>query len=277
MSTREVSAPNYQRFCQFLERETGILLGDSKQYLVRSRLLGLLHDYADLSLDGLIDKAIQGHDRKLQQRVLDSMTTNETLWFRDTYPFTLLTEQILPAMTPSNRKLRIWSAACSTGQEAYSIAMTILDFQAKNPSALKSGFEVVGSDISEHVLQVANKGEYDKIAILRGLPASYQSKYFNKLGEDSLVVKPHLKQHVSFKKLNLLSPYTGMGTFDIVFCRNVLIYFSADNKKRILQQIAACLSNDGSLLLGASESVTTVADLFQMVKASKGLYYKKKI
>lgn len=276
MSKREVSAPVYQRFCQFLEGETGILLGESKQYLVRSRLLGLLHDFSVLSLDDLIENAIQGNDLTLRQRVLDAMTTNETLWFRDTYPFTILTEQILPTLQPLNRKLRVWSAACSTGQEAYSIAMTILDYQAKHAGAFKADFEVVGTDISEHVLDVANRGEYNKIAILRGLPAPYQSKYFNKLGDDSLVVKPQLKEHVSFKKLNLLSSYAGLGSFDIVFCRNVLIYFSADNKKRILQQIAACLSNDGSLLLGASESVATVTDLFQMVKASKGLYYNKK-
>ena len=204
------------------------------------------------------------------------MTTNETLWFRDTYPFTVLTEQILPALQPLNRKLRIWSAACSTGQEAYSIAMTVLDYQAKHPSAFKAGFEVVGSDISEHVLDVASKGEYDKIAILRGLPTACQAKYFNKLGDESLVVKSQLKQHVSFRKLNLLSPYTGLGTFDIVFCRNVLIYFSADNKKRILQQIAGQLQPQGVLFLGASESISAASDTYSMVKCHPGLYYQKK-
>lgn len=276
MNSRDVSPQHYASFCTFLERETGIVLGPSKQYLVRSRLVGLLHEYPELSIDSLVDKAVAGRDRKLQQQVVDAMTTNETLWFRDNYPFTLLSNEIIPALAKLNRKLRIWSAACSTGQEAYSIAMTLFELQEKQPQSLKFGFEIIGTDISERVLQQATDGHYDAMAVVRGLSEPLQRKYFERRPDGTLVANSALKRVTQFRKLNLISSYSALGKFDVVFCRNVLIYFSADNKKLILQQIAASLNAEGSLLLGASESVAAVADLFQMVKAANGLYYKKK-
>ncbi|WP_100655860.1 CheR family methyltransferase [Alteromonas flava] len=277
MNDREVSPRSYEKFRAFLEAETGIVLGESKQYLVRSRLVGLLHDYPELSLDGIIDLTLQGSDRVLRTRVLDAMTTNETLWFRDSYPFKLLEHSILPELAGSVSKLRIWSAACSTGQEAYSIAMTVKEFQSKRPNAFKSGFEIIGTDISERVVKQATLGEYNEMAILRGLPDHMQKKYFDRGPNNLVKVKPDLARHTQFRNLNLLGSYSTLGKFDVIFCRNVLIYFSAENKKLILQQIAACLSAHGSLILGASESASAVADLFSMQKESTGLFYKKKI
>lgn len=276
MSNRDVSEQSYQHFSQFLEQETGIMLGPTKQYLVRSRLVGLLHDYAGMTVDGLIESAIRGVDRELKRRVLEAMTTNETLWFRDTYPFTLLSDSILPTLADRNRKLRIWSAACSSGQEAYSIAMTLMEYKNRHPSAFKHGFEVIGTDISEKVVEMAKSGYYNQMSVHRGLPDSHKTKYFTPAEDGGVKVSRELSRHTLFKQMNLLSSYAGLGKFDVVFCRNVLIYFSAENKKKILQQIAACLENDGSLLLGASESVSAVADTFSMIKAPAGLYYQRR-
>jgi chemotaxis protein methyltransferase CheR len=172
--------------------------------------------------------------------------------------------------------LRIWSAACSSGQEAYSIAMTLLDYKEKNPRALAGGFEIIATDISSDVLEVGTQGKYDKMSIGRGLPSAKQSKYFTTHVDGSVTALPKLRHCVKFKKLNLLSNYITLGSFDIVFCRNVLIYFSPQNKQKILQQIAATLVPNGSLLLGASESVASVSDLFTMQKTSYGLYYTKR-
>lgn len=252
------------------------MLGPTKQYLVRSRLVGLLHDYAGMTVDDLIESAIAGLDRELKRRVLEAMTTNETLWFRDTYPFTLLTDSILPAMANKIRKLRIWSAACSSGQEAYSIAMTILEYQNRNPGSFKHGFEVIGTDISQQMVETAQVGYYNQMSVHRGLPDNFKTKYFSPADDGGVKVTSALSRYTQFKQLNLLSSYAGLGKFDVVFCRNVLIYFSADNKKKILQQIAACLELDGSLVLGASESVSSVADTFSMVKAPAGLYYQRR-
>jgi chemotaxis protein methyltransferase CheR len=277
---RNLSEQSYSKFCQFLEKETGIKLGDSKQYLVKSRLVGILHDYQYNGVDELIDAILKRTDRQLLQRSIDAMTTNETLWFRDNYPFTLLTDQILPQISQLNpnlrRPLRIWSAACSTGQEAYSIAMTLLEAKGKLSEVLSRGFEIVATDLSQSVLEIGQKGVYDNISIGRGLPEQMQRKYFSKVPVDSLEITSEVKKHVRFQKLNLLDSYRSLGRFDIVFCRNVLIYFSPQNKQKILQQIAASLEANGSLLLGASESVSSVADLFTMHKANQGLYYVKR-
>jgi len=280
LTNRDVSEENYRRFSEFLEKETGIVLGTSKQYLVRSRLVSFLHDYDNVSVNDIIERSLSGRDPTLKQRVLDAMTTNETLWFRDGYPFKLLEQCILPGILdkqPSSSKpLRIWSAACSSGQEAYSIAMTLFEYKEKNPRAFSSGFEIIATDISSRVLEIGQAGEYDTMSIGRGLPNALQSKYFATHSDGSVTAIPKLRNCVKFKKINLLASYAALGAFDIVFCRNVLIYFSPQNKQKILQQIAATLVSNGSLLLGASESVASVTELFAMVKASHGLYYTKR-
>ena len=280
MTNRDVSEENYRRFSEFLEKETSIVLGTSKQYLVRSRLVSFLHDYDNVTVNDIIERSLSGRDPTLKQRVLDAMTTNETLWFRDGYPFKLLEQSILPGILdkqPSlNKPLRIWSAACSSGQEAYSIAMTLFEYKEKNPRAFSSGFEIIATDISSRVLEIGQAGEYDTMSIGRGLPNALQSKYFTTHSDGSVTAIPKLRNCVKFKKINLLASYAALGAFDIVFCRNVLIYFSPQNKQKILQQIAATLVSNGSLLLGASESVASVTELFAMVKASHGLYYTKR-
>lgn len=280
MTIDEIGLPQYQMFCQFLEKACGIVLGDNKQYLVRSRLAPLIKSKEGATFNSYIDSVVKG-DLGSQRAAIEVMTTNETLWFRDGYPFKLLTSDIFPQLTPQksakyNSALRIWSAACSSGQEAYSIGMTWLNYQKNNVSAARNKVEIVGTDISSEMLQHCQQGIYDQLAISRGLPVQFQKDYFDPLEGNKLKVKPELKILTAFKPINLLASYTALGQFDIIFCRNVLIYFSPEVKKQILQKIAACLQEDGILFLGASESISDLSDEFVMVRSSLGLYYQKK-
>ena len=276
MANKEVSPESYLKFREFLEKQCGIVLGDSKQYLVRSRLASLLYKHKYESADELISVVVRGFDRNLLQDVIDAMTTNETLWFRDNYPFDLLVKELLPSLASQNRKIRIWSAACSSGQEPYSIAMSVLEFQRQRPSTLRSGVEIVATDLSSEMLKKCELGIYDELSLARGLSAGRREMFFQKNYAGAMQVKPEVRKMVSFRSLNLLSSYAALGRFDIVFCRNVLIYFSPEVKQRILQQIAGQLQSDGVLFLGASESISAASNSYSMVKCSPGLYYQKK-
>ncbi|NVK57607.1 MAG: protein-glutamate O-methyltransferase CheR [Alteromonadaceae bacterium] len=276
MINKDVSPDVYRQFRDFLERQCGIVLGDNKQYLVRSRLGGLLHERQYKSIDELLSQSISGHDRTLLQQVIDAMTTNETLWFRDGYPFELLIKQLLPEHATRQRRLRIWSAACSSGQEPYSIAMSVLEYQRQNPGAASLSVEILATDLSSNMLKRCEQGTYDELSLARGLSAERRQRYFNPHTDGLLQVKPEVRRMVNFRSINLLHSYSSLGKFDIVFCRNVLIYFSTELKQKILQQIAAQLNPGGILFLGASESVASAADYYRMVKCNPGLYYAKK-
>jgi chemotaxis protein methyltransferase CheR len=276
LKNKEVSIDCYRRFGQFLEQECGIVLGNNKQYLVRSRLGSLLYHFHYDSLDELINAALSGRNRQLLQAVVDVMTTNETLWFRDNYPYELLIKDILPDLGKRQGRVKIWSAACSSGQEPYSIAMSSLEYQRLNPGARKLSVDIIGTDLSSAMLEKCRLGLYDEMSLARGLSADRRQRYFNRHADGLMAINSDVKRMVSFRSLNLKSSYASLGKFDIVFCRNVLIYFSPELKKQILQQIAAQLQPGGILFLGASESVSVAADLFTMVKCSPGLYYKKR-
>jgi len=276
LANKEVSPESYRKFREFLEKQCGIVLGDSKQYLVRSRLASLLYKHKYESADELISVVVRGFDRNLLQDVIDAMTTNETLWFRDSYPFDLLIKDLLPKLAGQNKKVRIWSAACSSGQEPYSIAMSVLEFQRQRPSALRAGVEIVATDLSSEMLAKCERGVYDELSLARGLSATRREMFFQKNESGAMQVKPEVRKMVSFRSLNLLSSYAALGRFDIVFCRNVLIYFSPEVKQRILQQIAGQLQSDGVLFLGASESISAASNVYSMVKCNPGLYYQKK-
>ncbi|GGF52045.1 CheR family methyltransferase [Alteromonas lipolytica] len=276
MINKEVSPDAYRQFREFLQQQCGIVLGDNKQYLVRSRLGGILHERDIKSIDELLRQSISGRDRALLQQVIDAMTTNETLWFRDGYPFELLIRQILPELATRQRRFRIWSAACSSGQEPYSIAMSVLEYQRLNPGAANLSVEIVATDLSSNMLRKCEEGTYDELSLARGLSAERRQRYFQQHASGMLQIKPEVRRMVSFRSLNLLHSYSSLGKFDIVFCRNVLIYFSTELKQKILQQIAAQLNPGGILFLGASESVAAAADHYRMVKCNPGLYYAKK-
>jgi chemotaxis protein methyltransferase CheR len=269
---------DFEQFRIFLEKACGILLGSNKQYLVSSRLNKLMEQQGIKTLGELVQR-MQGQPRSgLREQVVDAMTTNETLWFRDTYPFEVLKNRVFPEMLKANggQRLRIWSAACSSGQEPYTLSMTTDEFERSNLGQLKAGVQIVATDLSGSMLATCKSGEYDSLAMGRGLSQERLQKYFDPKGVGRWAIKPAIKSRVEFRALNLLDSYASLGKFDIVFCRNVLIYFSAEVKKDILLRIHATLKPGGYLFLGASEALNGLPDHYQMVQCSPGIIYKAK-
>ena len=268
----------FDQFRQFLEEACGISLGDNKQYLVTNRIRRILEENNIASFGELVKSLKQGFNRKLKDQVIDSMTTNETFWFRDIYPYDYLKNTLLPQLMAGNNRMfgpvRIWSAACSSGQEPYSISMIVEEYKRQNMGNLPRPVQVVATDLSSTVLEQARSGEYDKLSVMRGLSSERLERYFDNPTPALWRVKPFVKERIEFRSLNLMDSYGGLGKFDIVFCRNVLIYFNADLKRQILQKIHASLKPQGILFLGSSEGLAGVADLFEMVRCEPGIMYK---
>lgn len=272
--TKQLDEKSYSQFRVFLEQQCGIVLGENKQYLVKSRLAPLMAKFEISSLAELVTQTLSPAKRQLRAAVIDAMTTNETLWFRDDYPFELLKSKILPELAKKKSSIKIWSAASSSGQEPYSLAMTVLEFQQKNPGAI-SNVQIVGTDISETMLEHCRYGHYDSLALSRGLSMERKRQFFEPGDNDMMKVKDNVKKLVSFRHLNLLNCYTLLGRFDLVFCRNVLIYFSPEVKSRIISQIHGVLNPDCYLVLGASESLSGINQDFSMVRCNPGILYQK--
>ncbi len=277
VTNRELGNAEYDQFRQFLEHQSGIVLGDSKLYLVKSRLAPLMNKFNIDTLSELVKRSMQVSERAVRSAVLDAMTTNETLWFRDVYPFEVLKNKLFPEFRNLQRPLRIWSAASSSGQECYSIAMSFLEWRAANPGAMPRGIEIVGTDISNKVLEQARLAEYDGLALARGLSPERQKQFFESVdGNKVMRVKSEVRQFVTFRHLNLLDSYTLLGKFDIIFCRNVLIYFSVESKQKILSQIRGTIQPSGYLMLGASESISGISDDYEMIRCNPGILYQRK-
>lgn len=269
----------YRDFASFLHQKLGIVLGENRQYLVKSRLSAVARNYQYKDFDLFLKHVISARQHALSEQCLELMTTNETFWFRDLYPFNLLSHTILPQLDKQQRKLRIWSSACASGQEPYSIAMTIAEYKRSHPNAFNNGVEIIATDFSSKMIAASSAGIYDALALNRGLDKHYKESYFSPLVSSqestSLQIKKEIKQLVSFKRFNLLSDYTCLGDFDIIFCRNVLIYFDGNQKSEILKKFAACLPQNGTLILGAAESITGAENIFKMQSHTTGLYYTK--
>ena len=276
MSTRELDEKSYHQLRTFLEQQCGIVLGEKKQYLVKSRLTPLMSKFNVNSLSELVTRTLLPVERQLRAAVIDAMTTNETLWFRDDYPFKLLQNKLLPDFAKRKTPVKIWSAASSSGQEPYSIAMSVLEYQQRNPGAFMRGVQVIGTDISSTMLEHCKYGHYDSLALARGLSEERKRQFFENGDNGMLKVKDQVKKMVNFRPLNLLNSYSLMGRFDIVFCRNVLIYFSPKIKAQIISQIHGTLNDGGYLFLGASESLSGLSDNFNMIRCNPGIVYQKK-
>lgn len=273
---QEISSSDYERFCNFLEEHSGIVLGQSKEYLLINRLRNILDNARESSFSELLTVLEGRRNRTLHTRVIDAMTTNETLWFRDKYPFEILKDTLLSELSKSgSRPVRFWSAASSTGQEAYSISITIKEYLAKNPGGLPQGYEIVATDLSETALQQAREGSYEKYDVVRGLTGYYQDKYFSADG-DKQKICDEIKSKARFQQSNLLQSYSLLGQFDVIFCRNVLIYFSNDVKSDILSRMAKSLKPDGYLFLGGPETINNYSDAFEMVRCKQGVVYRLK-
>jgi len=269
----------YNEFRQFLQEACGILLGENKEYLVNSRLKSLVQKHQISSLGALVSKIRSASASALREEVVDAMTTNETLWFRDNHPFRILTDILFPELGPKagSSPVKIWSAACSTGQEPYSIAITANEFNAANPGKMKGGIRVVATDISSSVLATAKNGAYEMLALGRGMSDERLKACFDSNPDKSWTIKRQYKALIDFRILNLMESYSRLGSkFDIVFCRNVLIYFSPDLKLDILRRMHQTLNPGGYLMLGASESLNGLSDLYEMVQCKPGIIYRAK-
>jgi len=270
----QISKQEYEIFRDFLENACGIVLGENKHYLVTSRLTKLTHEFSYPDLGTMLVELKKNTNSKLKERIVDAMTTNETMWFRDKYPFEMLHQIMIPELAKGRTKpIRIWSAASSSGQESYSISMTASEYQIKNPGALKAKIEIVATDISPSMLKLGKEAKYDKLSMNRGLTDERRKRFFKQHG-DEWQANPDIRQRVRFTELNLTANYTLLGKFDIIFCRNVLIYFSSELKTEILTKMAKTLNPKGFILLGGSESPTGYSDAFDMIRTPLGVLYR---
>lgn len=261
----------FKYFADFLKAKSGIILAADKSYLVESRLAPIARRTGHESIADLINAIRRAPTGPLALDAVDAMTTNETFFFRDKTPFDNFNDTVMPAMLEARRmkrKLRIWCAAASTGQEPYSLAICIEEMKAKMAGW---NVEIVGTDLSTLALEKAREGRYSQFEVQRGLPINLLLKYFTQDGE-TWKVNDELKQKVSYKPLNLLNSFNGLGKFDIIFCRNVLIYFDPKTKKDILDRLSGALETDGFLALGAAETVVGISDRFKPIPQKRGLY-----
>ncbi len=273
----KATADDVQFVARLVEELCGIIIDSGKEYLIESRLAELARAEECASYSELCHKARHGGNPLLQHRIIDSITTQETLFFRDDSPFQALQNKILPdiidakANTAWSKRLRIWSAASSTGQEAYSIAMTLREtiFDIDKWDVM-----IHATDISPAAIAKASLGRYEKFEIERGMKPEWLSKYFASEPNNKWRVKDHIRGMVSFQRRNLLEPFIDVGFFDVIFCRNVAIYFNPGPRKDLFQRIAKQLSQDGYLIVGSSESLLDVGPEFQPQYHCRTTFYQ---
>jgi chemotaxis protein methyltransferase CheR len=266
-----VTPQDFDYLRRLLRERSGLVLAAEKQYLAESRLVPVARRHAMTTLTELIERLRSKSPAALIAEVVEAMTTNETFFFRDKLPFDHFRDTMMPALLAARareKRIRIWCTAASTGQEPYSLAMLI-----KGMGAAVAGFrfEIVATDLASEVLEKAKAGIYSQFEVQRGLPVQLLVKFFSQQGE-SWQLAPELRSMVQFRSLNLLNDFSPLGTFDIVFCRNVLIYFDQDNKIAVLNRIARQIADDGYLVLGAAETVIGLTDAFKPLADRRGLY-----
>jgi len=262
----------FEFLSQLLKKRSGLALTNDKVYLLESRLLPIARTRNIADLSGLVSLLKQRPDEKLIAEIVDAMTTNESMFFRDQKPFDQLRQIILPRLKlarPSGGKIRIWSAACSNGQEPYSIAMCLLEESAKMAGF---SYEIIATDISDRVLNKAREGIYTQFEIQRGLPITMLVKYFKQLPDNQWQANDTLRSMATFRNQNLLEEITMLGKFDIILCRNVLIYFDELTKKGVLEKMSRMLNNDGLLMLGSTETLFGITDKYKALESERGLY-----
>jgi len=265
-----VNISDYEFLRKLLKERSGLDLSADKQYLVESRLIPLARKAGLAGIADLVQRMKSGAEG-LTWEVVEAMTTNETFFFRDKIPFDHLRDTILPALLQqraNRRTIRIWSAASSTGQEPYSIAMCL-----KEKAQMLSGWrvEIVATDLSQEVLEKSKAGIYSQFEVQRGLPIQLLVKYFTQTGE-LWQLNADIRGMVQHRQLNLLQDFSHLGRFDVIFCRNVLIYFDQEAKANIFERLAKVLEPDGTLMLGAAESVVGITDAFRPCPEKRGLY-----
>lgn len=269
-----ISSLDFEYVRALAKENAAIIIDQDKRYLVESRLSPLAQEQGFRSLQALIH-ALRAADRQgsLHSRTIDALTTNETLFFRDRHPFDALKDTILPELIQARRskkRLTIWSAAASTGQEAYSLAMLIKD---KFPELESWKVSIIGTDLSDTVLEQARSGCYAQHEVNRGLPAPLLIRYFTQVGE-KWVINPALRSMVQFRSLNLIGAWANLPVFDLILIRNVLIYFDVETKRGILHRVAAQLAPDGYMAMGSSETPLLITDVFKPVVVGRTSFYR---
>jgi len=265
---------------QYIHNISGIFYDQKKAYLFESRLGPIVEESGLSNYTELYHKAKANPKKGIEKKIIDAISTNETLFFRDTGPFDLLKQKIMPDLIDARSAktagrqvpLKIWSSACSTGQEVYSIAIVLkellFDFKKYN-------IKLLGTDISDAAVAQASSGKYNKFEIERGLARNTLQKFFT-LNGGSWKIKDEIRGVATFKKQNLMLPFNGLGKFDIIFCRNVAIYFSMADRKKVFNKLADMLVPDGYLIIGSTESLTGVCPKFVPERHMRSVYYKLK-
>lgn len=251
----------FAALANFLKTNSGLILTSDKSYLVTSRLQPVTEQHGFSTIDDLVRQLIGVPSKALKQDVIEAMTTNETSFFRDATPFDNFKNYVLPeiiARRAAKRSIRILCAAASSGQEPYSLAMLLAENKDKI-AGWKT--EILGVDLDSKILKRAEDAVYSQFEVQRGLPVQMLMKYFDRR-DQSWSVKPAIRDVVKFRRCNLLEPFTDLGQFDIIFCRNVLIYFDAATKRNVLDRLARQMSSDGFLFLGGAETVLDITDQF---------------
>ncbi|UTW54549.1 protein-glutamate O-methyltransferase CheR [Kordiimonas sp. SCSIO 12610] len=264
-------AEDFNYISGVLKERSGLMLTPDKVYLLESRLTPLARKQGLDGLDALVQKVRLSRDEALLRDITEAMTTNESFFFRDNTPFDLFKNYVMPAMHKergTQKRLRIWCAAASSGQEPYSLAML---FKEQWHKWQDWRIEIVGTDLSTEVLDKAKAGRYSQFEVQRGLPIQMLIKNFTQEG-DAWQLNADIRNMVTFKPFNLLSNFVGLGNFDVIFCRNVLIYFEQPTKKDVLERMRKTLGNDGALFLGAAETVLGITDQFKPVRGQRGMY-----
>jgi chemotaxis protein methyltransferase CheR len=265
-----VTPPDYEYLRKLLKDQSGLDLSADKQYLIESRLVPLARKCGLSGIPDLVQK-MKGGAASIVTQVVEAMTTNETFFFRDKVPFDHFREMIVPETVKARagrKSIRIWCAAGSTGQEPYSLAMCL-----KEMGATLAGWriEIIATDLSQEVLEKSRAGIYSQFEVQRGLPIQMLVKYFKQTGE-FWQINPDIRAMVQHRQLNLLHDFSQLGTFDVVFCRNVLIYFDQDTKINIFNRLRRGMEPDGFLVLGAAETVVGLTETFKPCPDRRGLY-----
>lgn len=278
----KITPAEFSLISKYILTISGISLDTGKEYLIETRLRPILKKYNCNSFKDLYDSAIRDPKKTIEKEIIDAISTNETYFFRDKNPFELLKFKVLPDLidkrassqrpnSPVN--LRIWSSASSTGQEIYSTAMILHELGIAN--SRQYNVKLVGTDISDAAIAKASYGKYNKFEVARGLTPDRLKKHFSKMGEDWRI-KDEVRSMVSFQKTNLLKPISTIGKFDIIFCRNVAIYFNPPDRKKLYQTIANSLEKDGYLIIGSTESLTNDTQMFKPQRYLNSTFYQFK-
>lgn len=269
-----ITKEEFNSLRNYIEESCGIRVGDEKSYLIESRLSQLvLHEHC-CNFREFYDKAKTDQTGRLKDKIIDAITTNETMWFRDERIWNTLENYVLPKLLSAQKgdtKVRIWSAGCSTGQEPYSLAMLLMKLKQKQDINLEK-VEIIATDISPQALYIAIAGKYNQIEMARGIPNDLKAKYFSQNG-NIWSINDTLRSMIQFQKLNLQDDFFQLGTFDLIFCRNVTIYFSESFKKDFFTRLSKMLNPQGILILGASESLFEYASDYTMTEQNGSILY----